>query len=281
MNLPVEIIVHIFKYLDPNDLLRLKLVSKWYYEFITNNLMYINRQVYQMYLEKKVLQLLETGDLTPEYLSELIVNQKFELKSIAIMIYSLQNCSDSVNKLQLTNIKQMYSSVVSGNPIYYIPLATKVVFNKIGKLCASFLIKMKVKVEFLLGSGGCHLDLLEHILDKIITDISYSDRQELLEYYIQKQILNNDRNQINDLFNRTFLYQCLRRLTISQKNEKCLELMDIIVNSLNLEPEQQTILMNEILFYGVWKKKNKVIDFAMERGAQYDFNNNVITRLLL
>jgi hypothetical protein len=281
MNLPTEILVHILKYLNSDDLLKMKLVSKWHYEFITDNLWYINPVVYQLYLQKRVLQLLNSGELTPGYLSDLIVNQRFQLSHTSILIYSLQNCSDSVNKLQLDNIKYMYRSVY-GNTNQYVPVSTRVIFNKIGQLCATFLLKMKVRADFLLGDG-CHLDLLEHLLNQVITDPNYSDRTELLEHYINRQILNNERNQLNDLYylNRTFLYQCLRRLAVCQQSEKCLELMNTIVLSLNLEEDQQTLLMNEVLFTGVWKKKNKVIDFAMERGSQYDFNNNVITRLLI
>lgn len=280
MDLPHEILLHIFKYLNSDDLLRVKLVSKWHYTFITENLWYIAPAVYQMYLEKRVVRLLKSGELTPEYLSDLIINYRFRLTHTDIMIYSLQNCSDSVNKLQLDNIKLVYRGAAN-EMTRFLPFSSRHVLNKVSQLCATFLLRMKVRADFLLNTS-CHLDLLEHMLNQVITDINYSDRKELLEHYIMRQVHNNERNQINDLYNRTFLYQCLRRLSISsQQNEKCLELMDTIVNSLNLEQDQLTILMNEILFAGVWKKKNKVIDFAMERGAQYDFNNNVITRLLI
>ena len=56
--------------------------------------------------------------------------------------------------------------------------------------------------------------------------------------------------------------------------------MEYILTLLDYEDDQNQIIMNELLFNGFWTKKNNVVDFAMERGAQYDFNNNVITRLI-
>lgn len=279
--LPGEILVYIFRYLDSRDLLKIKLVSKWYSEFIKNNLWYINKQVYHTFLEKTTLQLLDSGKLTADYLSDLVVNHHFTVTHFSLMAYLLQNCSDEIKKKQLGNIKKTFQDVMTRQTMY-LPLQTKTNLIELGKTCIKFLVKMKTDTNFLVDCirlSPLGIDFLEFTLNNTICDITYPYRMTLLESYIQ--ILNTERNQMNDLFNRSQMYQCLRKLAISQKNEDCLNLMNRIVLSLNLEPDQHVYLMNEVLFWGVWKKKNDVIEFAMVRGSQYDFNNNVITRLLI
>lgn len=277
MSLPLEILVNIFKFVPTNELLNIKLTSKWYNEVVSNNLWYINRTFYQSNLEKKTLSILKSEKMTIDHMSDLIVTKRFELKHTDLLMWSLQNCPDRVNKLQLDNIKEMYRIIVSGESYTLFP--RNIYFlNNLAQMCAAFLIKMNVNANFLLSLTNTFLgiELLEFILNRAICNCAYPDRKELLEHYLRKRVIFDERNYSTV----KFLNHCLRRLAVTQQSEKCLELMNLIVMHLNHDMDQRAFIMNEVLFMGVWRKKRKVIDFAMEYGAQYDFNENIITRLL-
>jgi len=258
-DLPPEILAMIFQKCQFGDLHRIRRVCKRFQHIIQQNIYYINREWNQKLWENKSQELLAQDMLNHEILSEYVYQQHMQLTNPILMKFVLTHsvCYRDLIMHQLDHFKQFFQQHDNANQLTLM----------IAKFLAKNLSPAEVSKLILDKINPAILETM--ILETITrTDIEH---KVLIDHYVTRH------NRINNL---AFLKQCLRRLGITQTTPQCLELMDYLLEYMDLDEDQYHSQMNQLLFYGVWRNKKNVIDFAMTRGADYTFNDNVITRLL-